>query len=310
VVATSRSGWVSDRDFSGAAVTSRIRLPAAYRISRPDQVLLILVVYAVGCAAGAGGEVTVDWGSLLDDAVFVGLVIAVVTVSVHAVNEYADAETDALTVRTRFSGGSGALIDHGLPAGFALRIAVGAAAVAVTLGWVGWTSGRIAGVVLTMLVLMLVGGWTYSVGPWAFSRHGWGEVANALLGGLLLPVTGALVVGAPLGTALAAFGPFTLLVFVNLLETQWADRVADRAVGKNTLASRLSPDSIRLLGGAAAVAAYVLALVSQPLQVALAGLFAAPVSAYGVRRLGRGDPGPSVVAMIVLLFSQGAAWLA
>jgi 4-hydroxybenzoate polyprenyltransferase len=134
-------------------------------------------------------------------------------------------------------------------------------------------------------------------------------VANALLGGLLLPATGALVVGAPLGASLVAFGPFTLLVFVNLLETQWADRVADRAVGKNTLASRLSPRAIRLLGGATAAAAYLLALVTQPLPVALAGLLAAPVSAYGVRRLGRGEPGPSVIAMIVLLLAQGTAWL-
>ncbi|WP_196780967.1 prenyltransferase [Nocardioides sambongensis] len=223
---------------SASSMRSPAALRAAIRLSRPDQVLLILVVYAVGCAAGAhlSGEVPAT-----GDALLVGLTLGFVAVSVHAANEYADVETDALTVRTRFSGGSGALLDHGLPAALAARVAQisGVAAIA-TLG-AGWLSGRIPGTVAALLVLCLVAGWAYSVGPWPFSRHGWGEVVNALLGGLLLPTIGALMAAASLAAALLAFLPFTLLVFVNLLETQWADRTADRAAGKHTLASRLSP---------------------------------------------------------------------
>lgn len=118
-----------------------------------------------------------------------------------------------------------------------------------------------------------------------------------------------MVVGAPLDRAVAAFAPFALLDFVNLLETQWADRVADRAVGKHTLASRLPLIGIRLLGGAAALAAYALSLAVQAWPVAVAGLLVAPVSAYGVWRLGRGPPGPSVVAMIAFLPAQTIARL-
>ena len=122
--------------------------------------------------------------------------------------------------------------------------------------------------------------------------------------------TGVRPVGAPVVWAVAAFVPFALLDFVNLLETQWADRLADRAVGKNTMASRLSPRGIQLLGGATVLAAYSLSVASQPSPVAAAGLLAAPLSIYAVWRLGRGSPGPSVAAMIVFLLAQGAAWVA
>jgi 1,4-dihydroxy-2-naphthoate octaprenyltransferase len=289
-----------------AGTTRWSRTRAGVRLTRPDQVLLMAVVYAVGCAAGSASEpgpvpvVTV---------LLVGVVVVAVAVSVHAVDEYADAGTDALTVRTRFSGGSGALAAHGLPAAFALRLAVRAALVAVVATAVGGASGVLPDVVVVMLVVGLVGGWAYSVGPRPFSRNGLGEIANAALGGLLLPATGAVVVGATPAAAFAALTPFSLLVLVNLLETQWADRVADRQVGKHTLASRLRPGRLRLLGGAVAVVAYVLAAVTLPAPVALAGLVAAPVSAYGVRRLGRGAPGPSVAAMVLLLVAQGTAWV-
>ena len=277
------------------------------RISRPDQVLLILVVLACGAVAGAELRTGGNHAGTLE-LVAVGAVVALVAVSVHAVNEFADVETDARTVRTRFSGGSGALLAHGLGAGFALRVAVAAGLVAVVGAIAGAAVGLWPVTVAVLLVVGTVGGWQYSVPPLALSRHGGGEVANALLGALLLPVTGAAVVGAPVTTAAVQFVPFALLDFVNLLETQWADRVADRAVGKHTLASRLSPHALRVAGTAAVAAAYGVSMLVQPAAVAAAGLLAAPLSVWGVWRLGRGAPGPSVAAMVVFLLAQGAAW--
>ncbi|WP_202816608.1 UbiA family prenyltransferase [Serinicoccus hydrothermalis] len=299
------------------------RLRAAVRLSRPDQVLLVLMVGGVGWVAGTSGAATRWWsvptngtgmatsgvGLPAGGLALTVLVVAAVAVSVHAINEFADVGTDARTVRTRFSGGSGALAEHGLPAVLALRVAVAAAVVASALTAFGVLSGLVTGLVALLLGLGLVGGWAYSVGPWPFSRHGWGEVVNALLGGLLLPATGAVVAGAAPGAAALAFVPFALLTFVNLLETQWADRTADRAVGKHTLASRLSPTTLRRTGAVAAATAYLLSLVVHPWPVALAGLLAAPLSWYAVRRLGHGPPGPAVAAMILFLLLQGAAWL-
>ena len=277
-------------------------------MSRPDQVLLVLAVYAVGWVAGSTGVLPARAPLSTSGAVLTALAVAAVAVGVHVVNEFADAGTDARTVRTRFSGGSGALSELGLPAAFALRVAVGGAAVAAALTALGLVAGRMTGLVALLLTLGLVGGWAYSVGPWPFSRHGWGEVVNALLGGLLLPATGAVVAGAAFGPAALAFLPFALLTFVNLLETQWADRDADRSSGKHTLASRLSATTLRRLGAAAAVTAYGLSLVVLPWPVAVAGLVGAPLSAVGVHRLGRGSPGPSVAAMVAVLLLQGAAW--
>ncbi|WP_153011752.1 UbiA family prenyltransferase [Serinicoccus chungangensis] len=277
-------------------------------MSRPDQVLLILAVYAVGWVAGTTGVGAGGTALRPAGAVLTALVVVAVATSVHVVNEFADVETDARTVRTRFSGGSGALGEHGLPAAFALRVAVVAAALAAVLTAVGLATGIVSVLVAALLVLGLAGGWAYSVGPWPFSRHGWGEVANALLGGLLLPATGAVAAGAALGPAALTFFPFCLLVLVNLLETQWADRDADRAAGKHTLATRLPALTLRRLGAVAGVTAYGLSLVVLPWTVALAGLLAAPLSVLGVRRLGRGSPGPSVAAMVAFLLLQGAAW--
>ncbi|WP_281964531.1 prenyltransferase [Serinicoccus marinus] len=299
---------------------------AAFRLSRPDQVLLVLVVAAVGWLAGSRGAST-EQGSTLAGWLAgaggapcgaglapLGVLTAAagvlaVAVSVHAVNEFADAATDARTVRTRFSGGSGALADHGLPAVFALRVALAAGGAAVVVVGVGLVTRWVSGLVAVLLLVGLVGGWTYSVGPWPWSRHGWGEVVNAVLGGLLLPATGAVVAGAPLGWSVRVFVPFALLTFVNLLETQWPDREADCSVGKHTLASRLSAPVLRRAGAVAIVAAYLVSVVVHPWPVAAAGLLVAPLSVYAVARLGHGPPGPSVAAMVLFLLLHGAAWV-
>lgn len=280
-----------------------IPLGAAIRLTRPDQVLLIIVVYIVGGLMGRASSGSADLGPLVVGAALVVLV----AISVHAANEYADVETDALTTRTRFSGGSGAISSHGLPRSWALWITAiaGMSSIALSIG--AALLQLVPGVVSVGLVLGLVLGWEYSLPPLALSRRGLGEVTNAALGGLLLPVTGAAAMGASVGAAAAAFVPFALLAFVNLLETQWPDRVADRAAGKHTLTSRLSLGALRLLAAVTALSAYA-SLVFLPPAVAWATLIALPFSLWGVVTLGRRPPGPSVMAMVVAIIAQGAAW--
>src|SRR6056297_2544758 len=97
---------------------------AWWKMSRPSQLLLILVVYALGVALGTsrGGAVEPL------RTVLGALALVPLAASVHYINEFADVETDALTERTRFSGGSGALVETGLPPATALRAAVTALA--------------------------------------------------------------------------------------------------------------------------------------------------------------------------------------
>lgn len=285
---------------------------ALWRMSRPEQVLLIMVVFGVGVAASAAVHGEPIWSGVLSAMA----ALVPTAVSVHVVNEYADHQTDALTRRTAFSGGSGALSELGLDRRVALWGAVGAAALAAAVTAVGIVTGWLPAVAAVLVMVGLVGGWQYSVGPLRLSRRGLGEVANAILGGLLLPVFGvAAATGRVEAVDLLLFVPFALLDFVNLLETQWPDRVADRLAGKRTLVSRVSPRVVRGLAVAATLLGYGLAvtLAGYLMLAALvvAALVSLPLSLWTLARLTRVEqPLPGVLAMTTFILAQGVAWTA
>ena len=106
----------------------------------------------------------------------------------HYANEFADYETDLYTVRTTFSGGSGALQVSGTPRRLALISAWVALTIGITLVSIGWTAGLLNATAIVTLVLGMFFGWMYSLRPLAFAWHGWGELVNASLGGVLLPI--------------------------------------------------------------------------------------------------------------------------
>lgn len=281
-----------------------------WRMSRPEQVLLILVVYGAGVASGLARYPEATPGG----ALWAAIALVAVAVSVHVVNEYADAQTDRLTRRTPFSGGSGALIDLGLPRRLARDTAMVTATMALVLAVTGLLRGTLTTLAVGLLLAGLLGGWWYSVGPYPLSRHGYGEVANAALGGLLLPLYGVASVAGQIGVGdVAVWMPFTLVAFVNLLETQWPDREADRTTGKRTLTTRLSARGVRVVAALSVASAYVLVLVLTPdplpAHVAVASLTSLPLSLWGLHRLTRtARPLPSVLAMVVMVLAQGIAW--
>ena len=285
------------------------QLWALWTASRPDQLLLIIGVYALGVAVARG------YGARVDPAtVAVGLAALLpAAVAVHYANEYADHETDRLTTPTPFSGGSGALRVTGLPPALLGRASVGAVAAAGLVAVVALAVGLLDTVAVTLLAGITTLGVGYSVGP-ALSRRGLGELDNSLLGGVVLPHYGAAVVGPFDLTVCLAVVPFSLVVFCNLLATQWPDRRADAAVGKDTLPVRLSQRRLRGLYLATAVLAVaslvLLAGPVLPLPVALASLAAFPFLLWGAATFARNeDPFPTVAAMVVLAVSQLAAWL-
>ncbi|MFP8889095.1 UbiA family prenyltransferase [Natrialbaceae archaeon A-CW2] len=110
--------------------------------------------------------------------------------------------------------------------------------------------------------------------------------------------------------------PFALVVFINLLATQWPDRLADSAVGKRTLAVRLSPSSLRRLYAVSCLAAvgifivlwYPLELI--PTVVVVVSLPAAPVLVWGWGVFTEQEsPSPTVTAMVLFLFGHIFGWL-
>ncbi|WP_435318101.1 prenyltransferase [Haloarchaeobius sp. TZWSO28] len=287
------------------------QLSALWGMSRPSQLALIVLVYALGVAMAAARGWTVDampvvvgCGALLPTAA-----------SIHYVNEYADHETDALTERTRFSGGSGALARTGLPPRLALRAAVASVTVATAVTIAGFATGLLPPVPLVLLVAIAVVGWAYSVGP-ALAWNGLGEVTNAVLGGLVLPLYGFAVVGADVDArAVLAVLPFAIYVFTNLLATQWPDRDADATVGKRTLPTRWSHHRLRraylasatLSLGSLAVLPFLGLL---PPTVGWSSLVVVPVAALAAQRFTVvRSPFPTVAVMVAMAAIQLLAWL-
>ena len=282
-------------------------------MSRPDQLLLIASVYALGATAA------IARGAPLAPArLGVGLAsVLVVATSVHYANEYADVETDRRTERTPFSGGSGALPTTGLSPRLALGAAIVSALCGVGLVGVFLFTGHLPVGATVVLFAILVLGWMYSLPPMALAWNGLGEVDNAALGGVALPAFGYLVLaGRATPAAVLPFVPLGCVVFCNLLATTWPDRAADAAVGKDTLATRWSTRRLRLTyavglsaGAVSLVGSVVLGRL--PVAVALASLAAVPFLAWGYRTYTRRrSPFPTVAGMVVLVGAQSLGWVA
>jgi 1,4-dihydroxy-2-naphthoate octaprenyltransferase len=154
----------------------------------------------------------------------------------------------------------------------------------------------------------------YSLKPLALGWKGLGELENALLGGVLLPLFGYVVQGGELNLwIILSLIPFGGSVFVNLLATTWPDRHADELVGKRTLATRWSLRSLRYLYWTVSLGILLtlLTLLNRvlPRQVVLTSFLVTPVLLWGGLRYTRQhSPFPTVAAMVLLLFAQLGAW--
>ncbi|GAC1414287.1 MAG: hypothetical protein NVSMB5_02180 [Candidatus Velthaea sp.] len=173
---------------------------------------------------------------------------------VHYANDYFDRESDARTVRTPFSGGSGTLVDGSLAPGVAFNaaLACAAAGLAATLAFAlaGNTAVALLGATIGMLA------WSYSAPPVRLLARGLGELDTALVVGMLVPLTGyavfahrvdARAVGAAIAPACA--------MFAMMIAVEWPDVAADTATGKNNLIVRWGrARAVRAAGAAVALA--------------------------------------------------------
>ncbi|NIM94791.1 MAG: prenyltransferase [Anaerolineales bacterium] len=279
-------------------------------MARPTQILLIGFVYLFGALLAYASGVSIDSVVLL----FGFLALVPTSISIHYANEYADYETDSLTVRTPFSGGSGALPGSGLPRKIALIGAWVALFIGVVLALAGWVLGLLTIHAVAILTVGAFFGWMYSLRPLALAWRGWGELDNALLGGVLLPFYGFVVQSGRLEWwVLVACLPFGAMAFINLLATTWPDREADAIVGKRTLATRWPVGRLRLIYWAVALSAFVLMLLMVgnilPLVVFWGSLLVLPVVVWGaVRYTRQRSPFPTVAAMVLMLGLQMVGW--
>jgi 1,4-dihydroxy-2-naphthoate octaprenyltransferase len=279
-------------------------------MARPLQLLSVVMVYALGLLIARARSFTLDAAPLMWG---LGALI-LVSLSIHTINEYADYETDSLTQKTQFSGGSGVLPRGLVVPAFALHSAWASLILGVLVNAIGVLMGVLNVITLVLLLIGAFFGWMYSVQPLKLAWRGWGEVTNAVLGGLLLPVYGYAVAARQFDALVVlACLPFALLDFLNLLATTWADVRADSQVGKHTLATRLSVSHLRTLYTLVALMAFALLLVLPvsilPPTVAVSSLLVVPFVVWGWLRYTRTEaPTASVVAMVALLVLQILAY--
>ena len=277
-----------------------------WRMARPKQLAAVVLVYSWGLLHALSTP------AAFRPAVYLaGLAtVLLASASIHYANEYADYETDALTVRTPFSGGSGALQAYGAPKKMALHAAQTALASAGLTAVFAYASGLLPFISLPLLALGIVGGWMYSLHPPALAWRGWGELTNAFLGGMLLPAWGFSVqAGRVDGRVFLASLPFMLHVFNNLLATTWADRRADRHVGKFTLATRWPVGRLRRLYFLVVALAYLTLLLLGgrlfPVPLVWLTMILLPLAVWAGHAYTRQhSPFPSVLVMVQFLIIQ------
>lgn len=230
--------------------------------------------------------------------------------SIHLVNEYADYETDALTRRTAYSGGSGVLPSGLVPRIWVMNVAIILAVSGLLFQGAAILVGLHPPEALVIALVGTAGGWVYSLPP-RLAWRGLGEIWNTFMGTWLLPYFGFVQLSRSLAPwVLVAILPVTFFAFNNLLAITWPDREADAVVGKNTLATRLKPGTLKALHGSCILLSFAGLTLSElsPL-VVRSSLIAYPAMALGWytytrRRVSEG----TIWALYLLIVAQTLAW--
>jgi 1,4-dihydroxy-2-naphthoate octaprenyltransferase len=207
----------------------------------------------------------------LTNFVLAQLTITSAQLMVHATNDAWDLAADrANRHRTRWSGGSGALLDGGVSVRGAVWAGIAAAVVAV--GGAALLAGRVPSPrgFVALFGVALATAWTYSSPPVRLVGKGLGELAGALLLAGLTPAIGYLAQGgSDLPWLFAVLAPLVAVQCSMLIAVSLPDREGDAAVGKRTLAVRLGADRAGRLAA---------------LMIAISGVLVAALAAAGFAR--------------------------
>ncbi len=285
------------------------RLLGLWQMSRPLILPSGALAYSVGIAIAAYDHTPLAWPQQA-----IGLALTMLAnLAAHYVDEYADADTDALARHTGISGGSGAIAAGLVSRHLALQAALVVSGLTIAGGLWAVASGHLPLAAGLILFIGLIGGWAYSMPPLALERRGWGEMTNALLGGLLMPLMAyASAHGLPPLTVYLRLLPIVAAAMTCIIGVHWPDRVADSLVGKRTLAVQWGR-RVRWVWWAWIALAYLLPWLLPmviPAVVAWATLLTLPLGLYVAARATRTEsPWPGGLLMSGLMLAHIAAYL-
>lgn len=279
-------------------------------MSRPLILVSNVLVWLLGVAIAYGKGYDLEFNRVLLSFV----TSLIVSASVHFTNEYADFETDALTTRTPYSGGSGVLLKGLVPRSLALKAALTSLLIGLVVQLFALAYGIHSWIALIVLVLGALGGYMYSLPPLKLGWRGCGEVVNAFLGSTLLPLYGFITTSGTFHySVVISCLPVTLTAFTNLLAVTWPDRVSDVSVGKMTLATRLTPKSLRNLYRGSVVTIFASLIFLRgwvlPEKIVLSSLMALPFLIWGAFTFTRNEISRATVyGLIVMIIAQTVTW--
>ena len=238
----------------------------------------------------------------------IGLAILIsATLVAHYANEYADVDTDTITRRTWFSGGSGVLPSKIVPRSWALNSALVLLGLTIILTILSFYFKYLPISGVLIVAIGLTGGWFYSMPPLRLERTSWGEIDNALLGGFLMPLIAYIPqTGGFNLKEIIILIPIVLAVFVNLLGVHWTDKKADETVGKKTMVVNLGKNvrSVHALftGLIYATSAFLILLI--PLQIVIAVFLTIPFALWSIIKFEDIPMSSSFLMCSVMIFAS------
>lgn len=266
-----------------------------FRLSRPLFLVGAALVYALGAGIARYLGVEINWGLYLLGQAWVTLL----QLSTHYLNEYFDAPADAEnSIRTPFSGGSGAIGPGKLQRSTALALAAGCltvvASLTVLLNW----QGVLSPATLFVMVLIFLGAFFYSVPPVRLASTGYGELTTSILVANLLPALAFLLQTGELHRLLAmSTFPLTALHLAMMLAFELPDYANDLKFEKNTLMVRLGWQRGMTMHNALILSAYLLLALAVsfglPLSIAWPSFLTIPIGLlqiWQMRRVADGAP--------------------
>ena len=209
------------------------RAAALVRLARPAFLLGGCAGFGLGAAVAHFDGYAFDWRAYL----WGQLIVTSFQLMVHFANDYFDQETDALSTRTAWSGGSGVLPGGELEPWVALAAARSCAAI----GLAAIVRAALAGDLCLGLLGLAIGAlaWAYSAPPWRLLARGLGELDTVAVVALLVPLAGYAAIARTLGAhALPAIVPGACAMFAMMLAVESPDVAADAATGKRNLVVR------------------------------------------------------------------------